>query len=523
MTTTFADLGLPEALEQSLENLGFIEPFPIQAAAIPDALDGLDICGKAPTGSGKTLGFGLPMLARVEVADTKRPRALVLAPTRELAEQIKAELAPLAKSVYRNVFAVYGGVGYHPQKAALRKGVDVLVATPGRLEDLLEQKSLFLDAVEIVVVDEADRMADMGFMPAVRRILDQTTHDRQTLLFSATLDGDIAVLSRDYQHQPVRHDAPSIEPESSEARHHFWLVDHHDRVQHTAEVVAAAGRTIVFTRTRHGADRVARQLKKFGTSAVAMHGGRSQAQRKRALRDFVSGQVDALVATDVAARGIHVDDVTTVVHFDPANDHKDYVHRSGRTARAGATGTVVSLVTGAQRRGVQRMQQELDLVMPLANADPARLHEGGRLIGRASTTTHAASPASEPVQRRRRTRAARPQDRDGATIEESGRRSHRVPRNRRGRNEATATGPTESVYVANLPWEATEDELQRLFAKHGEVRQTTIIRNRANGRSKGFGFVDMPRPAARVAVGALHGTHLGGRELTVRVAKPRRN
>jgi superfamily II DNA/RNA helicase len=527
MTTSFADLGLPEVLVEALEGRGFTEPFPVQAAAIPDALDGFDVCGKAPTGSGKTLAFGLPTLARVEVAAAKKPRALVLAPTRELAEQIKEELNPIAKRAYRNVFAIYGGVGYHPQKAALRKGVDVLVATPGRLEDLLEQKSLTLSQVDIVVIDEADRMADMGFMPAVRRILDQTAKKRQTLLFSATLDGDIAVLSRDYQNDPVRHDAPSIEPETSEARHHFWLVEHHDRVQRTAEVVASAGRTIVFTRTRHGADRVARQLGKLGTAAIAMHGGRSQAQRKRALRDFSSGRVEALIATDVAARGIHVDDVATVVHFDPPNDHKDYLHRSGRTARAGAAGTVVSLVTGAQRRVVKRMQQELDLDAPIGDVRVDELHEGGRTLRPARVrqeSGHATKTKAKPerAQSRRREHVGEPRSRDGVTVDEPARRSN-GPAGRNGRKLKKTSGPTESVYVANLPWEATENEISDLFARHGEVQQTTIIRNRSNGRSKGFAFVDMPRPAARIAVGALHGAHFGGRELTVRVAKPRRN
>jgi superfamily II DNA/RNA helicase len=534
MTTTFADLGLPEPLVRALASRGFTEPFPVQAAAIPDALDGLDVSGKAPTGSGKTLAFGLPLLANVEVADSKKPRALILAPTRELAEQIKDELAPLANKTYRNVFAVYGGVGYQPQKTALRKGVDILVATPGRLEDLLEQKTLTLSQVDLVVIDEADRMADMGFMPAVRRILDQTAKKRQTLLFSATLDGDIAVLSRDYQNSPVRHDAPSIEPETSEARHHFWLVEHHDRVQHTAEVVESAGRTIVFTRTRHGADRVARQLGKLGTSAVAMHGGRSQAQRKRALRDFTTGRVDALVATDVAARGIHVDDVATVIHFDPANDHKDYLHRSGRTARAGAAGTVVSLVTGAQRRVVKRMQKQLDLDMPIGEARVDDLHNGGRVIRpakqkrrpeserRERKSRHSDEVTEERAPSRRRHHAGEPQGRDGATIDKSGRRDKR-PSTKADRNDKRSTSRTESIYVANLPWGATEDEIAELFSRHGEVEQTTIIRNRNSGRSKGFAFVDMPRTSARIAVGALHGAHLGGRELTVRVAKPRRN
>ena len=527
MYMSFAELGLPESLVRSLERSGITEPFPIQSATIPDVLDGHDVCGKAPTGSGKTLAFGLPMLARVEVAKSRKPRALVLVPTRELAEQIKQELAPLSKGGYHNVFAIYGGVGYGPQKAALRKGVDVLVATPGRLEDLLEQRSLELRDVNIVVIDEADRMADMGFLPAVRRILDQTNRNRQTMLFSATLDGDIAVLSHDYQHEPIRHDAPPIEPETSDARHHFWLVDHHDRVRHTADLIEASGRSIVFTRTRHGADRVAKQLGRLGVAAVAMHGGRSQAQRKRALRDFSTGRADALIATDVAARGIHVDSVATVVHFDPANDHKDYLHRSGRTARAGAAGTVVSLVTGAQRRDVRRMQQHLDLEVPIEQPRIEALEHSGHLMTSAKPRPeHGATPGrGKPRRQLRRKRDDRvvPEGRDGRSVADPRRESSKDRSSSRNRRpiKKSLSGPTESVYVANLPWEATEDEIQKLFSRHGEVEQATIITDRRNGRSRGFAFVDMPRPAARIAVGALHGIRFGGRELTVRVAKPR--
>src|SRR3990172_6533149 len=357
MSTTFAQLGLPEPLVRALAKTGVIEPFPVQAATIPDALAGRDVSGKAPTGSGKTLAFGLPLIARVDRANQHRPRALILAPTRELAEQIKQELAPLANASGRHVFAVYGGVGYGPQKGALRKGVDILV------------------------VDEADRMADMGFLPAVRRILDRTSRQRQTMLFSATLDGDIAVLSRDYQRDPVRHEAGTVEPETIDARHHFWLVQHHDRVQHTADLVEAAGRSIVFTRTRHGADRLAKQLTNLKISAVAMHGGRSQSQRTRALQAFSSGRAQALIATDVAARGIHIEAVASVIHFDPPGDSKDYLHRSGRTARAGATGTVVSLVTGDQQRTVRRMQQDLDLRAPIEAPRLDSLHNGGYRIG----------------------------------------------------------------------------------------------------------------------------------------------
>ena len=492
MTTTFAQLGLPESLVRTLGGQGINEPFPVQEATIPDALAGRDVSGMAPTGSGKTLAFGLPLLTNVDKANRHQPQALILAPTRELAEQIKQELAPLARTVDRSVLAVYGGVGYGPQKGALRKGVDVLVATPGRLEDLIEQRSVDLSQVHIAVVDEADRMADMGFLPAVRRILDRTAKRRQTMLFSATLDGDVAALSSGYQRDPIRHEAGTVEPETIDASHHFWLVQHHDRVRHTADLVGKAGRSIVFTRTRHGADRLAKQLKKLGVDAVAMHGGRSQGQRNRALAAFSSGRAQALIATDVAARGIHVDAVASVIHFDPAGDHKDYLHRSGRTARAGAAGTVVSLVTGDQQRAVRRMQHDLGLHAPIESPQLDAIAHGGHRIGdRAPERKQQRNSSTRPVDRSRK---AIPGDGDGR----------------------------ESVYVANLPWEATNEDLEGMFREYGPVHEATVIADRRTGRSKGFGFVSMSRPAARTAIDALHGSKLWGRDLTVRPARPRR-
>ena len=507
MTTTFAQLGLPKSLVGALERRGILEPFPVQEAAIPDALAGKDVSGKAPTGSGKTLAFGLPLLTRVERAKPNRPQALILAPTRELADQIKQELAPLAQAVGRSVFAIYGGVGYGPQRNAMRRGVDVLVATPGRLEDLIEQRTVDLSQANIVVVDEADRMADMGFLPAVKRILDNTARKRQTLLFSATLDGDIAVLSRSYQHDPVRHDAGTVDAEAIDAKHHFWLVEHHDRVEHAADLIRAADRSIVFTRTRHGADRLAKQLSKLGVSAVAMHGGRSQNQRNRALKAFSTYRAQALIATDVAARGIHIDAVASVIHFDPPSDHKDYLHRSGRTARAGATGTVVSLVTGDQKRAVHRMQKDLDLDAPIEAPALDALERGGYRIGTPSLnesrpTSKGSRPEKRPERPSRPAKPSKPFKKNGGSPNGNG-------------------GGGESVYVANLPWGTTESDVVRLFSPYGDVHQATLINDRRTGRSKGFGFVDMPRPAARSAVDGLHGTKMGGRDLTVRLAKPR--
>jgi superfamily II DNA/RNA helicase len=358
--TTFQDLGVPARLSTDLARRGITTPFPIQRSAIPDLLAGRDVLGRAPTGSGKTLAFGLPLMARVERAEPRHPRALVLAPTRELAHQIGGELTPLGKAIGRWVATIYGGVGYDAQRRRLQRGVDVLVATPGRLIDLLDQGSLFLDGVSIAVIDEADRMADMGFLPQVRRLLDQTPASRQTVLFSATLDGDVAELTRRYQTDPVRHEVSGGD-RHADATHYFWQVEHHDRVRTTAEIVDSTSPSIVFTRTRHGADRVADQLDRAGVSAAAIHGGRNQNQRTRALGAFTSGRVKALVATDVAARGIHVDGIASVVHFDLAADAKDYLHRSGRTARAGAGGVVVTLVLGDQLGKTRSLQRSVGL------------------------------------------------------------------------------------------------------------------------------------------------------------------
>ncbi len=373
MTTTFAQLGVPDTICKALARNGITQPFAIQAATITDALAGRDVCGRAPTGSGKTLAFGIPIAINVERAKPKMPRALILAPTRELAEQIHEEIRSFAGQV--RIGVVYGGVGYGPQIAALRRGVDILVACPGRLEDLIEQGLVDLRAVDHIVLDEADRMADMGFMPAVRRLLEQTSSDRQTLLFSATLDGDVAKLTRDHQRDPVHHEVGEDTPDITAARHLFWKVPRAERTGVLAEAVGTAWPAIVFCRTRHGSDRLARQLDKAGIRTAAIHGGRSQSQRTRALSDFINGKVHALVATDVAARGIHVDDVAAVFHFDPPEDHKAYIHRSGRTARAGRSGVVISLLTPEQVKDAQRMQREIGLDEPVGEPDAEVLLE----------------------------------------------------------------------------------------------------------------------------------------------------
>ncbi len=374
-STTFADLGVPADIVAALHRKGIDEPFPIQSMTVPDALAGRDVCGKAPTGSGKTLAFGIGAVARLSgpPARPRHPRVLVLTPTRELAAQVASELQVLATPRGLRVDSFYGGVGYGPQLKALGRGVDVAVACPGRLGDLLERGSIRLDAVEIVVVDEADRMADMGFLPDVKRILDLTPAERQTVLFSATLDGDIDVLVKRYQNDPARHELEVDEDEPSAAVHMFWRVASGDRVELTASVAAVSGPTIVFCRTKHSTDRIARQLEQRGLRTAAIHGDRSQKQRERALEQFMEGSVDVLVATDVAARGIHVDGVNAVVHYDPSADPKDYVHRSGRTARAGAIGVVVSFVTPDKAGAVKRLQRELDVPSGTIQPDVAAI------------------------------------------------------------------------------------------------------------------------------------------------------
>ncbi len=370
MSPTFADLGVPEPIVAVLRRGGVTCPFEIQAATIPDLLRGHDVVGRAPTGSGKTLAFGIPVLTRVSRAAPGLPSGLVLAPTRELAEQIATELSPLAEAVGRRVHAVYGGVAIEPQIKKMARGVDVLVATPGRLEDLIERQVVNLRKTATVVVDEADRMADMGFMPAVRRILDGTAGKRHTIMFSATLAGDVGKLIDQYQSDPLHHGVGPVTPDLTTTQHHFWEVPRPDRIALCASVIATVGSTIVFTRTRHGADRAARQLNRVGIPAAAIHGNRSQAQRSRALRDFASGKALGLVATDVAARGIHVDGVECVVHYDPVDEDSAYIHRSGRTARAGAAGQVVSFVDPSQVRLVRAMQRRLNLASEITAPPP---------------------------------------------------------------------------------------------------------------------------------------------------------
>ncbi len=365
MTPTFSSLGVSEALVSALAERGIAQPFPIQALTIADALAGRDVCGKAKTGSGKTLAFGVPILQLVPKAAPGRPTAICLVPTRELATQVRDELEPLGRAVDRTVAAIYGGDPIEKQIKLLERGVDMAICTPGRVIDLIERKAISVADVMHVTVDEADRMADMGFLPQVEWILRNVEGQHQTLLFSATLDGVVDTLVQRYQHDPVRHEVASPTVTVEEMHHRFIHVHEMDKVKVAASIIRSSRRTILFTATKHGADRLARKLNDEGVAAAAIHGDLRQNIRERALADFADGKMQALVATDVAARGIHIDEVDAVIHYDPPVDHKTYLHRSGRTARAGESGVVVTLCLYNQELEIKRLQKRIGLSLPI--------------------------------------------------------------------------------------------------------------------------------------------------------------
>ncbi|MET8151386.1 DEAD/DEAH box helicase [Actinoplanes sp. NPDC049668] len=389
---TFAELGLPAELVRVLSREGINTPFEIQAATMPDALAGRDVLGRGQTGSGKTLAFGLPLLARVAKggrALPHQPKALILVPTRELAMQVADALMPLGRSVGVFLKTAVGGVPYDRQMDALRRGVEVIVATPGRLGDLIERGACKLDAVEVTVLDEADQMADMGFLPEVTELLAKTPADAQRLLFSATLDGDVDALVKRFMNDPVTHSTAPAEASVSTMEHHMLLIPPHDKFPITASIANRDGKTIVFARTQMGVDRLVDQLAAVGVRAGALHGGKTQRVRTRTLAEFKEGRTNVLVATDVAARGIHVDGISLVMHVDPPKDPKDYLHRAGRTARAGESGAVVTLVLPKQRRTTASM-------MLKAGVTPAefRVRLGDEQLAK---VTGAREPSGVPV------------------------------------------------------------------------------------------------------------------------------
>ena len=358
---SFSDLGIGPAIVRELKKQGISEPFEVQKESIPDSLLGRDVCCRAPTGSGKTLAFGLPLIARTRRANSKRPTGLILTPTRELAEQINSVLRPIALAVDRDIVSIYGGVSYKKQYNALNKGVDILVACPGRLIDLLDRRALKLDDVETVVLDEADRMADMGFMEPVCEILDLCAENRQTILFSATLDEDVSELVKNYQNNPVKIEVGPKEVSIENMQHLFWTMKPHQKLRVTSEILTKCGKTMIFCKTRRGVDRLGDEMYDAEINVATLHGGLNQRQRDRALRRFTKGGAAALVATDVAARGIDIRGVNCVIHYDPPENGKAYKHRSGRTARAGADGVVISYVQRSQQRTYNKIQNEVGI------------------------------------------------------------------------------------------------------------------------------------------------------------------
>ena len=405
LISSFDDLALHKALKNHLAEQGILSPFPIQAATIPDALSGCDVLGRGRTGSGKTLAFSLPLLTRLAESNRPRkankPRALILVPTRELANQVNEVIMPLARALRMFTTTIYGGVGYGGQLNALRKGVDIVVACPGRLVDHMESRNVDFSEVEITVLDEADHMAELGFLQHVEQILAATPRGTQRLLFSATLDRGIDRLVDQFLDNPVTHEVDPADSPVDAMTHHVLHIDNADRVGILKDLCAAPGKTLVFTRTMHGAARLTEQLMKAGIPSVELHGNLSQSARARNLAAFSAGRADTLVATDIAARGIHVDDVSLVIHADPPEEHKAYLHRSGRTARAGASGTVVTLMTDKQRRSVRALTKQAGITPTTTKVAPnhpflAQVAPGERTFVETSKIEMHPSPERKP-------------------------------------------------------------------------------------------------------------------------------
>ncbi|OQR64057.1 RNA helicase [Streptomyces maremycinicus] len=440
---TFGELDMPAALLEMLAAQGLNEPFPIQAATLPNSLAGRDVLGRGRTGSGKTLAFGLALLVRTagRRAEPRKPLALVLVPTRELAQQVSDALTPYAGLLKLRLATVVGGMSIGRQAGALRAGAEVVVATPGRLADLVERKDCRLDRVDITVLDEADQMADMGFMPQVTELLDQVRPDGQRMLFSATLDSNIDLLVRRYLHDPVVH---SVDPSAAAVttmEHHVLQVHGADKYAAATEIAARDGRVLMFLDTKHAVDQFTRHLLGSGVRAAALHGGKSQPQRNHTLAQFKDGRVTVLVATNVAARGIHVDDLDLVVNVDPPADHKDYLHRGGRTARAGESGSVVTLVTHGQRRDMARLLSEAGI-----RAQITQVRSGEAELSR---ITGAQAPSGVPLGGSKLV-AAEGAQRGGAPFRGMGTRPGRPGRGGESRKAAEARKTAEARAAARV-------------------------------------------------------------------------
>ncbi|MFJ9657805.1 DEAD/DEAH box helicase, partial [Streptomyces griseoflavus] len=473
---TFADLGLPEGVVRKLAQNGVTTPFPIQAATIPDALAGKDILGRGRTGSGKTLSFGLPTLATLAGGRTEKhkPRAVILTPTRELAMQVADALQPYGDVMGLKMKVVCGGTSMGNQIYALERGVDILVATPGRLRDIINRGACSLENVQITVLDEADQMSDLGFLPEVTELLDQVPAGGQRMLFSATMENEIKTLVDRYLNNPATHEVDAAQGAVTTMSHHILVVKPKDKAPVTAAIASRKGRTIIFVRTQLGADRVAEQLRDAGAKADALHGGMTQGARTRTLADFKDGYVNVLVATDVAARGIHVDGIDLVLNVDPAGDHKDYLHRAGRTARAGRTGTVVSLSLPHQRRQIFRLMEDagVDATRHIIQGGAAFDPEVAEITGARSMTEVQAESAGNAAQQAEREVAQltkeleRAQRRASELRDEADRLVARVARER-GEDvgtvvaEAAAVAPADAGTEVTLPEQPTAQDVER--------------------------------------------------------------
>ncbi|GAA5033269.1 hypothetical protein GCM10023335_76610 [Streptomyces siamensis] len=497
---TFGDLGLPEGVVRKLAQNGVTTPFPIQAATIPDALVGKDILGRGRTGSGKTLSFGLPTLARLADGRTekKKPRAVILTPTRELAMQVADALQPYGDVLGLKMKVVCGGTSMGNQIYALERGVDILVATPGRLRDIINRGACSLENVEVAVLDEADQMSDLGFLPEVTELLDQVPAGGQRMLFSATMENEISTLVKRYLVDPVSHEVDAAQGAVTTMSHHILIVKPKDKAPVTAAIASRKGRTIIFVRTQLGADRIAEQLREAGVKADALHGGMTQGARTRTLADFKDGYVNALVATDVAARGIHVDGIDLVLNVDPAGDHKDYLHRSGRTARAGRSGTVVSLSLPHQRRQIFRLMEDagVDASRHIINSGTAFEPEVAEITGARSMTEVQAESAGNAAQQAERevshlTKQLERATRRAAELrEEADRLVARAARERGDDPEAAVAAAAEAAeaVVAEEPAEAAVAEQPAERPAYEQPRQRRDERGNYERRDDRGGF-----------------------------------
>ncbi|MEU9911987.1 DEAD/DEAH box helicase, partial [Streptomyces sp. NPDC051001] len=492
---TFATLGLPEGVVRKLTQNGVTSPFPIQAATIPDALAGKDILGRGRTGSGKTLSFGLPLLTKLSGGhtDKKKPRGIILTPTRELAMQVADALQPYGDVLGLKMKVVCGGTSMSNQMYALERGVDVLVATPGRLRDLINRGACSLANVEVAVLDEADQMSDLGFLPEVTELLDQIPGGGQRMLFSATMENEISTLVKRYLTNPVTHEVDSAQGNVTTMSHHILIVKPKDKAPVTAAIASRKGRTIIFVRTQLGADRIAEQLVEAGVKADALHGGMTQGARTRVLADFKDGYVNALVATDVAARGIHVDGIDLVLNVDPAGDHKDYLHRAGRTARAGRTGTVVSLSLPHQRRQIFRLMEDagVDAGRHIIQGGAAFDPEVAEITGARSMTEVQAESAGNAAQQAEREvvsltkQLERAQRRASELREESDRLVARAARER-GEDPEAAVAEAQAAVAAEAEAASVPEQPVAQQAERTEGSSSYERRDRRDNDRGGF-------------------------------------